>query len=538
MLLVEDFIKSESLTQEDRIALAEGALAEFIVSFDKYMTEDVIDKLFSNKKPLSEGQLLNSIFPKHPTFIECEKIIDSYRSNSGKTINYMNEYNTLSDVSEKLSRHFNGDINIMSIPTGFATLMAKSTETKVALFDYNAFSITTHATYIRNFFHSADTLIDVRPDRIAFKSDVDDIAKFMLIGYSSELLFDDKITSGENMGIILHEIGHNFFLKSVLLKFITLLALPVALASNLVMLISKLSYIMFGRMDKDFFNSIVNPILLIVNDINKIVAMFKNPKNVHKLGDLNFIGMIRDRLQNKSLEVFDKIIANIISGFAAVAKTMNLATSLTNFVSLIEAALKRFKNVLEYIFKAWMSGFQTEEKFADDFATVHGYGQEIASIQVKLNQVLKAPTSSQIPSAAFQAVPGFMKDINAYLDNLTLYIERLDPNVIFDPHPSALDRQSQVLRNYDNAIAMAKSPEVKKKLTEQRKRIVDKLTEQRMNFLANQREIKKVIEFEGKKDSYFTSFAAMLQSFFDAITPRVLEAPHKTIASLVASIGR
>ena len=541
MLLIQDLIEGKEATLEERFALAEDVISQEIERMQTMYTKENVKAMFpSPKLDLVEGgDYMKKIFPKHKTFLECEKLIESYRRNNRIT-NYMNEYNMLDDMSKKLGDHFNAHLDLISMPIGVEYILNYKAIIKtkqlppVSLMDYNAFTLFSVSSLIRNIF-SPSTLFEVKGDRIAYKESLPAVSRYMTVACSSELIKDDKFAPGETMFIILHEIGHNFFLKSWISTLLLSLALPQIILLNFALLVSKISFILLGKLDTEFFNSIINPILLLVSDIKKIYAASVNKDNINKLGSLHTIDVLRKQLGKETLKTFDTVAASVLTAMSIIFKTLGTISAFTRFQNLIEVLCNSVGTIFEKLFASWATDYQIEERFADDFAIMHGYGSEAATIQAKMTNATRGAGSTTLPAAAYAGVPDVLKVIDSQLTVALQAMEHLDPAFIFDSHPLSMDRELLVIKNYDSAIAAAKSPSVKKGLMEQRKRIMDQLVKQKS--IPASEKINRT-QLEAMAESPITSIPSLIQDFFNLITPDSLLPRTKTISSMIASIGQ
>ena len=207
------------------------------------------------------------------------------------------------------------------------------------------------------------------------------------------LINNDNFTDEEVIACILHEIGHNFF------QAVT---------------------------DKDCVYSLTFKIIKILSEVNK-----KINNNIINTKEINY-------------NIIKQDIDNIVKSFDLMGQLNNLFSKVKNRLFTIPHAISNTaKNVMKYVsskfFRESMEDNMrrtrysyTNEKFADSFAVMYGYGIELHSFLQKISayymKELNVKESRNSVIIAYKVFDYMLKDAILYMMNL------------MDEHPKNLAR--------------------------------------------------------------------------------------------------
>ncbi len=190
--------------------------------------------------------------------------------------------------------------------------------------------------------------------------------KFIFIETYTSLFTLTGLTASEWVAVILHEIGHNFFISKSLYT-ISKIKIVIYITNLIIQILklidpSKIAGAIAGLIV--FIKSItmMNKISRsIITQIDKVLNEFPILKNVKSL-----------------LQQLSTIILDIPTVFFQVVSMAFLPLSILNTPQIFISSLMQF--VFDLIFK----GYQNE-KFSDNFATSFGYGIEVANYSKKFH---------------------------------------------------------------------------------------------------------------------------------------------------------
>ena len=188
---------------------------------------------------------------------------------------------------------------------------------------------------------------------------------YALLMYSySGIMFNDKFSDGEVMAMILHEIGHNF---------------NSALNSKQACMINLMTTI----------SAIFDILMALSGNVNAAKQLVTNTNSWRKYAD---------RLGRKWREdgIFYTKIYDIIQDALSIKRTLNLTFSdlirvLTGgvgtlMIGLLQTAQKIVRIALDPLQMVFIPTSYRNERIADNFATMYGYGPEEVSLMAKFNE--------------------------------------------------------------------------------------------------------------------------------------------------------
>lgn len=355
-------------------------------------------------------------FGKSKELLEIENQIGIIRRKfSGGT--YFGDWNGDPDVL-RLNRLFEKAFNIYC----FSTLIERGAS-------YNAFTIPIAFNW--------DTLQFINPTRIKKMTIVDEKGmkfknenKFAIECHIySGLLFDSDLSDGEITGIILHEIGHNFAE-----------ALDNKIAVNSMLFCS--------------FETVLQIINIILNKTINVKAAVSSLTRFNFLN--KFMADLRENIYNSDLKVFvtishtfDGIIALINDGI------LNLATLMSAFpnAAIAQIPVRVIQGLTKMVFKPTA---YRNEKIADRFATMHGYGPELTSA---LSKMQLSANGMQFKQAIVDASPFLGYALNLFP---TLVSCLCSP---FDEHPIWAERLEDQIRALEYELKKSDyDPKMKKEI--------------------------------------------------------------------------
>lgn len=255
------------------------------------------------------------------------------------------------------------------------------------------------------------------------------------------ILLDSKITDAEIVGVILHEVGHNLYRSPI----------------------QALSMI---SLTKDFSD------LLIQLAAMGIVDTFN-------------LGVGKVKLTNFFKELIDKI-----PGLTSISTT--ISRGLGSVLSLLPASKLARPDLLKIISSPMQPIFRYNiEKFADNFATDHGYGQEVATVQAKMefnhDSLRYMAENNNSPIGLFYQIDSTLYDIfgsimSGYPTNqnrIKSALSRMETS-LNDPNlPPAikaeLKREVKETRDWYDNVYLKTTDDDKRKLTVGMRNLVEKL---------------------------------------------------------------
>lgn len=383
------------------------------------------------------------IYPKHKNLLLCEEIIRKYkeRTKSGGEdaydksliMRYEGAAEALEKVSVILSEHFNANIQII---TGAGKGM-----------EFNACTIPTNV--LVRAFTSNSKLYEVRNDRIAFSSQAPERAKYIsvIVGYhllhgGSEMRAEDVVAA------ILHEIGHNFANVNAAKTILSVVQLPIMLALNL-------GIWLYGWLDRlgveaskrskfaKFWFELIPTLLSFPTSGPQQLAQFIT-------GTLS-----------KGFQRLFQYFAEIVNNYGRIAGNL---VALPVFFQGLLAAPAMMANFVATRIVIWTTmGGQSEERFADEWAVIHGYGEEIGHMFAtgSLRAAATGNMRNDDWSESDKEAVGELRRIaeRAY--------QTLNPMALVEVHPSSLQRVDYAVETLLEAKKNSKSAKEKARIQKQ-----------------------------------------------------------------------
>lgn len=221
-------------------------------------------------------------------------------------------------------------------------------------------------------------------------------------------------------GILLHEIGHNFFG-----------GVGIGLGYRI--------YMAYETAMSVVEEAVINPIPLFTMSLNQITSI--STDIIRKNDKLR---KLYSQLNTLTSCILNPIL--IISGI--IGKYKGLYNLITKPIKYFEEAFKNIKNALtpSLIFN------YRNEKFADNFASMYGYSKEVIQAE-EIFELAPLDTSQRIASSKLQ---NLINDI----DRSAVIISSL----FADPHPESITRVKDQLKFLKSQINIVQDKELKKLL--------------------------------------------------------------------------
>ena len=186
---------------------------------------------------------------------------------------------------------------------------------------------------------------------------------------SASILLNDEFTDREVMAIILHEIGHNFSSKIMPYLCITtgikrLVLLIIYISQPLAAIPNTLSPTLTAQSGATLSNEIYGKCIALSEKLRK-----------------------EDNISVKTLDFMRAILGALKYGATEIINIFNIAINLSGLsmasvvILILDAILSILQNPLTTAFKL---GGYNDERVADNFATIYGYGSDLASALDKL----------------------------------------------------------------------------------------------------------------------------------------------------------
>lgn len=273
-------------------------------------------------------------------------------------------------------------------------------------------------------FKDYNSYLDISNKKIKYKKSAN---VYVIIQITKGLLFSDQFTAGEVTAILLHEVGHNF---------------QTAISGKAKSL----------NMINKIFNVILSPILLIAHPS---VGPFRN----------QYVELIKK--VNKDWKgaadaywAVNNFLTTIVGiGIGALGFLSNISMMM-NPIAVLQQIPQKILNKLNLDIIFLPSGIKGEA-VSDAFATMYGYGPELASALKKIEKASGGYLPDQITRDTF---------LGTYFDLITL------PNKIifniFDPHPNTIARLKSQYDYINEELSKGDyNPKMKKELQKQLKEI-------------------------------------------------------------------
>jgi len=267
--------------------------------------------------------------------------------------------------------------------------------------------------------------------------------KYGIFNIHTALITVVNLTPEECTAILLHEVGHNFFMSNVY-----------KICHNFVYLY----YLIFKVID---FLKNLNP-MIIVEIMSFIIQMI----------------VVGTKLGRKAISLFkeyDENHLNIIKSSNNISGAItNISSYLSNILLLINGpsilvsvTTSGIVSIPIKMYIMFLSDSYRNEKFADNFATMYGYGVHLSNAMYKVNKFSNQSNANK----AFAEIPL----IDVYMGTLLSYIDLISG--LGDPHPKSSTRIIEQKRYLEEALNTDEVPakyknEIRKQIKE-----IDKIYE-------------------------------------------------------------
>lgn len=371
--------------------------------------------------------ILNEVyFGKTPEILAIEKQLDKFRNK------YMGSY------------YFN--LNVNSDPD-----LLKLNRMFEDYFGFGCFSITIHNQSTVNAFTipismSYDQIINNK-NLIAttkgFKYNKDADYSLMMFIYSS-LIFNKNYTTPEILAIMLHEIGHNFYSATTDTGVLAWIYVICNMLKLLINNMNAITLISVGIIHNNDLKKLYNKSVQYLYKHSKLCSIILNTIHFYFDAKENVLTFI-DRIKN-----FPKL------GFQLYGK-------------LPGVFLKKILNPMNI----FMPLKYNDERFADNFATMYGYGAELSSGLEKLSSFKYNPS-------IFENIP-----LASNIYALNINVRRIILS-IFDEHPIELVRAQDQIKMLERELQKEDlDPKIRKTIQadiKTIKRVLNDLTDTTINL--------------------------------------------------------
>lgn len=245
---------------------------------------------------------------------------------------------------------------------------------------------------------------------IKFKNPKDKVLNIFLFEYNFT-----SFTPEQNTAILLHEVGHNFFLTNIYIrKFFMILGTINNILTSVEDLTTNAGLRLPGESELDALQRKVIKLLMAVGGLSpsnssKIFSV------VAKLPIVYHIAKLKD-------------VVEYVKEFLKRLVGWSLIVSIDNLINLIKNVSYCLNGILIRFFLELMMRNYSNEKYADSFATSYGYGKEVAEVfsteHIKFSKASR--DISQVPVFSF---------IDKYCTLITSVFFQFG-----DPHPSGMAR--------------------------------------------------------------------------------------------------
>lgn len=370
-------------------------------------------------------------FGKSKELLEIEKQIEVIRKKFYKVPvvnNYFGDWNGDKEVL-KLNRLFEKALNIHC----FSLIIERTTS-------YNAFTIPIAMHYeVGHFFNPKKMKSLAIVDEKGMKF-VDDNKLILICHINSGLIFGDLYTPGEVLSIILHEVGHNFAeALSPTIAVNSMIFADLMLAFMAIDIIKDPKILIKDTRNATAISERFDTINKFVIKIRELVYSEKHLKPIATI--INLV--------NTALGIRDDVIMNI-----------NLLRNLSHPIRMLKTI--RYDIQEKLMLMIMQPTAYRNEKIADRFATMHGYGPELSSSLSKMKNsgcgIISLEVINKIP-------------LLGAIANISPTIVEIITNP-FDPHPMWSERLEDQIRHLRYELDKSEyDPKVKKEIQLQIKAI-------------------------------------------------------------------
>lgn len=379
----------------------------------------------SNPDKTSMLQAINEVyFGKTPEILAMEKQLHKFRNKYMDLLNPIKKFSVNSD--EDLLK-FN---RMVEDYFGFGVFSLYIIDIKIC----NAFTLAL-PTHIDTINMSSNFIVNKNTFKFNKQANYS-----CLVAIFSGIIFNSNYTTSEVMALILHEIGHNFFTVldnkySVLAKFKILVLIIQALFNFL--LPSIFIYAIAGS-EK------------IKNIILKTSRFLRMNKNILSFIEDCFLLSIN----------FGINLSNDITSISNI-----LLLGFNKYLYMVPNITTKLLNPFTYIFGRTL---YNDERVADNFSTIYGYGAELSSAVNKFDSI--EFNSNNSIKKLFSNVP-ILSNIYCFNSDIVSIILGL-----FDEHPIALSRANDQLKLLEREIKKEDlDPKMRKALENDIKKLKNEL---------------------------------------------------------------
>lgn len=310
------------------------------------------------------------VFKKHRVLLECEELLDEIvKEVRNVKIDPFKIDKNKRLIETKLENLFNiGALNLQFSGFGITNMGV----TGMHFVNFNAFTFKKDiVSNVRQYCNINKNVVEKADGHIRWKKGALSPISTIVITMGSFNI--KRITGGEILGVILHEIGHQFYAGSLISKAITTIYSVMTTVMVILNFIEEtIKRLFFGMLD----TSVIAKAMMTYaySFVYNILA---------ELGNL----LIKGTPSGRTLEKMG-LKGEFLSG---VGETMQLIAILPFIAAKLGLS---FAVSLPQIFSGDVLG---EEKWADEFAAIHGYGPELVSALTKVSGLTHDEKSLEVP---------------------------------------------------------------------------------------------------------------------------------------------
>lgn len=246
--------------------------------------------------------------------------------------------------------------------------------------------------------------------------------RICLITTFTALFTITKLTAGEWVSVLLHEVGHNFYntRHNMILRPILLII------SSLISLFNLLIRFESAREVAMIVDYILTILTKTTRSGRKVVKSLKDIDDKYLFSLIQHLGSYGRALSQVIASLINQVMLLIFLPLVAITSTLNVVGS-----------------TIGGVIGLWISDGYRNEKFSDNFATMYGYGAETTSVQTKF--------SFTSANGAVGEATSMLPVVGLYYVTLVSYVMGISS--LGDEHPASATRikdQKRYLETYLN----------------------------------------------------------------------------------------
>jgi len=417
---------------------------------------DLQIKTIINDYKLQEEMILteDTIFKKSPALLKGEKIIAEMQklaiSTKGKGLEYNKKVKELEII---LENQFGFADLTLDMGTGASYLTANTIfqsrgklsslsvidiliQTLNSQISPNAYTVVGDPLMsLRNLSPFNSLVTEKTETGLRFKN----IKPFGFMHINDRLMNNGNVTASEVMAVILHEIGHNFYLGGI--------------------------YSRAWKIATSVISTIIKVLSIIIDKIFSLVNKVMDETQFSAFYNEVFSGFRKSFHNTKIIDGTNfTFFATIRAGFTFLRASPFLQHIYNQLTSKFDSILQGLLNIIGgpmTLMQYFGMDARAEEKFCDDFAAIHGYGSELAGALTKMSYDFTIGTNREDVN---------QKKIKEYSSGIMINHAAdilIDALMVFDPHPANHARPVNMINALRNISKDVTDPKMKKAINQQ-----------------------------------------------------------------------